>query len=281
MQMDIIRPFMLKDGLFRGCFIEIEKTFQDIVQNQKYPDSVASFLKQGILLALALAGSIKYEGVFSLQIKGDGPLSNLFVDVTHDKKVRASVSYDKKALPKSGAPLADFFGAAQLIFSVAMIGQQPYQGVVLLTHRDLVSAVMDYFKLSEQIDTDIFLLENAGQGACFLLQKMPDNNKFLPAEQTGLWEELSVLMRSMTPGEVFDQNLSDEQILYRVFHAHDLVVFPSVTPEFSCRCYRGKMHHFLQTLSPAEREGLYKNGKITAACQFCGTKYVFEREDFA
>ena len=93
--MDIIKSFMLENGLFKGSFISADTVVEDIWKKQHYPKSLKSIFHQAVLIALALSSNIKYQGVFSLQIKGNGPLSTLFVDVTTDKKVRGYIRYDE------------------------------------------------------------------------------------------------------------------------------------------------------------------------------------------
>ena len=38
--MDIIKSFMLEDGLFRGCYIDADKTTKDIWKKHTYPNSL-------------------------------------------------------------------------------------------------------------------------------------------------------------------------------------------------------------------------------------------------
>jgi len=277
--MDIIKSFMLEDGLFKGALISADKTVSDIWNKHDYPADLRPLFQEAVLVALALSAGIKYQGVFSLQIKGNGPVSLLYVDVTTDKKVRGYMAFDEKSDFKDKKTLTDLFGKGQLIFSVAGLGQEPYQGVVALNHPTLTDTVKDYFRLSEQIDTELILRLHQGQGRCILLQRMPDKSGVSEENIADLWETVCVLLNSVQNKELFS-DLTPDEVLFRLFHANKLQVFEPVTPVFECRCYRGKMENFLKKMVANDRQSLYDgDGKIEVSCQFCGEKYTFTKAD--
>lgn len=280
--MDIIKPFMLEKGLFRGCLIQADQVVADIWEKQAYPDALRPLMTEAVLTAIALSAGIKYQGVFSLQIKGDGPVNSVFVDVTTDQKIRAYMRFDPQEKHwEKYRTIPALFGQGQLIFSVAGLGQEPYQGIVALNHDNLSDIVKGYFRLSEQIDTELILRQKGTAGRCLLLQRMPDKQGVSAEEVADLWETVTVLMNSVQNAELFSEKLTADEILFRLFHANQLVVFEAKTPVFSCRCYRGKMENFLKKMEPAERQALYDEaGHIETVCQFCGEKYVFNRSDF-
>ena len=277
--MDIIKSFMLEDGLFKGSFISADQTISDIWNKHDYPEALRPILSEAVLVALALSNGIKYQGVFSLQIKGEGPISLLYVDVTTDKKVRAYLSFDVMADFEDKKTLADLFGRGQLVFSVAGLGQEPYQGVVALAHKTLIDAVKDYFRLSEQIDTELIFRRHQSQGRCILVQRMPDKEGVSKETLADLWETIIVLLNSIQDKELFS-DLSPDEILFRLFHANKLQVYEPTTPTFECRCYRGKMENFLKKMTLSDRKSLYnETGQIEVSCQFCGEKYTFSKDD--
>lgn len=279
--MDIIESFMLEDGLFRGSFISADSVVADIWAKHDYAPALRPVFHRAVLVALALSAGIKYQGVFSLQIKGQGPVSSLFIDITADKKVRGYMNYDRDQEIKEGATLSELFGRGQMIFSVAGIGQEPYQGVVALNHETLIEVVKDYFRMSEQIDTEIILREEKDNARCLIVQKMPNKADVSPEESMDLWETVCVLLNSVQDKELFSDKLTVDEVLFRLFHANKLMVFEPKTPIFECRCYRGKMENFLKRMNAQERQSLYNDkGEIEVACQFCDEKYTFSKSDF-
>lgn len=279
--MDIIQPFMLENGLFRGSLINVDQVVADIWKKQNYPKALRPVLHQAVLTATALSAGIKYQGVFSLQIKGNGPISSLFVDVTTDQKIRAYMRLNPEGADwEKLKTISDLFGQGQMIFSVAGLGQEPYQGVVALAHETLADVVKGYFQMSEQINTDLILRQVGSKGRCLILQQMPNKADVAPEVQADLWETVTVLMNSVRDEELFSDKLTAGEVLFRLFHANGLQTFEPKMPTFSCRCYRGKMETFLKKMAPDERQALYNpQGQIETICQFCGEKYVFTRAD--
>ncbi len=278
--MDIVKSFMLENGLFRGSYIAADDTVNDIWNRHAYPAELRPLLCEAVLTALALSAGIKYQGVFSLQLKGNGPVLSLFTDITDDKKVRAYLTLAEGADLTNRTTLPELFGQGRLIFSVAGLGQEPYQGVVALRHDTLAEVVRDYFALSEQIDTDIILRRRGHSGRCILLQRMPNKADVPEATAADLWETVGVLLNSIQNSELFSDKLTPDEILFRLFHANKLTVFEPKKPMFECRCYRGKMERFLRQMSAKERADLYNaDGVIETACQFCGEKYTFTRAE--
>lgn len=279
--MDSIMSFILENARFKGVYIGADKAIQDILDCHSYPLVIQKILGQGVVLSLALAQSIKYQGVFSFQVRSAGPVQSLFINVTHDKQVRAYAVYDEEKLP-SDEDLTNesLFGNGELLFSVTQLGQEPYQGIVSLTGQTLTDTVLDYFKLSEQIKTDLILRQKDGKTRCLMIQQMPlkEDDEF--EEVASLYETVDVLMNSVKDSELFTDKLAPEQLLYRLFHANDLTVYEPSVPHFSCACHKDQMKRFLDRLTPKEREELYQDGEIVAECQFCQTQYVFKHEDF-
>lgn len=279
--MDEIVPFLVEDACFKGSYIAADTTIQEILNCHSYPEVVEQVLAQSVVLALALSQSIKYEGVFSLEVKGAGPISSLYVTVTHDKQVRAYCNFDEEKIRLVENPTNEtLFGNGQLLFSVSQIGQEPYQGVVMLKGETLVDTVLDYFLLSEQIKTSIMVRVKEKQARCIILQQMPLKSKDTKENMDDLFETLDILLKSAQDVELFSPKLPSEQLLYRLFHANDLVVFEKQTPVFFCPCHSQKMKRFLDRLDPQERDTLYKDGQIVVECQFCQKQYVFLPEDF-
>ena len=77
--------------------------------------------------------------------------------------------------------------------------------------------------------------------------------------------------------EIFSDNLSEEEILFRLFHEHEVRVIKESEYFFGCRCNREKLLNTLSAMSEDDINEMVENGKITATCGFCGEKYYFEK----
>src|SRR6185312_14850802 len=105
-----------------------------------YPLAVARPLAEAMVLCAALATSLKYDGIFTLQISGDGPIRLLVTDLTTDGALRGYAQFD----------------SWRLAFTVDQ-GQhtERYQGVVPLEGPTLADCAHTYFRQSEQLPTGI------------------------------------------------------------------------------------------------------------------------------
>src|SRR3546814_11663247 len=57
-------------------------------------------LAETMALAACLAGALKYDGIFTLQTKGDGPIGTLMSDITSAGEMRAYARYDAERLAR-------------------------------------------------------------------------------------------------------------------------------------------------------------------------------------
>ena len=295
-QLDKCIYFNLDNNAFRGRIVRLNQTLSDIFSRREYPLNVSMAVAESAVLGTLFASLLKYDGLFTLQIQGDGPISVLVTDVTSAGKVRSCAKYDEDAMKKAQAlrktegelEEAPFWlGKGVLIFTVDQ-GEATdlYQGVVDLQGKTLADCAMRYFKNSEQIDTYLRLFKRqTPQGwetAAVLLQKMPTkggNNAADEAQIAELWNENKILLDSLKDEEIFSDSLSQEDILYRLFHEHEVRVIKESEYFFGCRCSREKLLNTLSAMSENDINDMVENGKITATCGFCGEKYYFEKSE--
>ncbi|MDG2270323.1 MAG: Hsp33 family molecular chaperone HslO, partial [Alphaproteobacteria bacterium] len=105
---DLIQPFQLESGndgeaKLSGRLARLGDSVDDLLRRHDYPEKVAELLGEAIALSATLAGALKFDGIFTLQVQGDGPVSLLLADVqTTDGAerylVRGYAKYDDDAL---------------------------------------------------------------------------------------------------------------------------------------------------------------------------------------
>ena len=144
--------------------------------------AVAELSAEAIALAACLASTMDYDGVFTLQASGDGPVKTLFADVTSAGAVRGYTSFDKNiGISDRGAPAAiiSLMGTGYLAFTVDQGEQGRYQGIVPIEAADLKSVSMRYFSDSEQIDTALLIAARPGQRSMAGMRRHYCCNAFL------------------------------------------------------------------------------------------------------
>ena len=293
---DTCVSFFIDNGAYQGRLIRMSSVLDTIIGKHCYPRPVAAVVAESTVLAAMLASTLKYEGLFTLQTQSNGAVSMVVVDVTSEGKIRACASFDEEHLKQNqelrktsgeieAAP--HLMGKGHLAFTVDQgPNTELYQGIVDLQGINLTEYALRYFKQSEQIDTDLKLFLQAPEGesgswlaAGIMLQKMPlkGGNESSPEEMEEAWNEAKVFMESLTQDEVFDAELTSEQLLHRLFHANNLSISKCKNYSFGCRCSREKLLQTLSTFSEDDINAMLENNKVTATCHFCSEKYVFDK----
>jgi len=95
---DLIQPFRIDPFALRGRLVRLGPAIDRILSQHDYPEPVATMLGEAITLAVVLAGALKYDGVFTLQTKGDGPIRLMVADVSTTGALRGYAQYDKAKL---------------------------------------------------------------------------------------------------------------------------------------------------------------------------------------
>jgi molecular chaperone Hsp33 len=291
---DYIRPFQIETSGLRGRLVRLGPELDGILGRHAYPAPVARFLAETLTLATLLSAMLKYDGVFTLQGKGDGPLRLLVADVTSEGKMRAFAQYDAAAFEgESGArmtedaelaPAAALLGKGYLAFTVDQgENTERYQGIVELYGKTLADCVQHYFRQSEQIDTGVAvaaeLTEAGWRAGGVMLQRMPEEGGTAPilssADEDG-WRRAMVLLSSATPKELIGASVAGDDLLYRLFHQDGVRAYPAKLLSFGCRCSDERVRGMLKGLARDDIDHLKVDGKVEVSCQFCSTVYRYD-----
>lgn len=290
---DTCISFNLDNNAFRGRIVRLDNVMREIFSHAQYPDNVAAAISETTALGVLIASLMKFEGLFTLQLQGSGPISVLVADVTSAGKVRATAKYDAKAIEAAQAlrktegaiePTPHWLEHGNLIFTIDQgKNTELYQGVVDLQGKNLEECALRYFKNSEQIDTYLHLYlnkeNNVWKSAGILIQKMPQKGGTDSAVDDEalqeLWNENKIMTDSLRQEEIF--NLDLQEVLFRLFHEHQVRVVKAQEYTFGCRCNREKLQQTLSSMQPQDIEDMMEDGKITATCSFCGQVYAFDK----
>lgn len=291
---DECASFLIDNGVFVGRICRLENILKTIIEKHGYMKNVSAALSETTALAVLLANALKFEGLFTLQLQGNGPVSTIVVDVTSDGKLRACANYDKERLEKAFAlrknegeieATPHLLGEGTLAFTIDDGKNNYHQGVVDLQGKTLEECALRYFKQSEQIETMLKLYidipttdEGAWKAGGIILQKIPElgGKQIDVSEIPELRNEAEILMNSLTKEELFDEKLSLQEILHRLYHGNNLMLTKDNHYEFKCRCSREKLLKTLRSFSEDELASMLdENSKITAKCGFCSEIYEF------
>ena len=169
---DFIRPFLLSEGLFRGNVVRIDNVIKEVIKRKEYPAAVAVLIAETEVVAALMSSALKYDGVFTLQIKGEGAVQTLVTDITSDGKMRSYARYDEEAVKavteqeiRERGSVPTLLQAGYISFTIDIDGgADRYQGAVELEGKDIADCALRYFKQSEQINTVLKIAVDTSKG---------------------------------------------------------------------------------------------------------------------
>jgi molecular chaperone Hsp33 len=257
-----------------------------ILSRHDYPPPIAALLGETLALAVGLAGALKYDGVFTLQTKGNGPVSFLVADVTSDGHLRGYAQFDPARVPADaavrpeGQSVPAWLGAGHLAFTVDQGGNtERYQGIVALEGATLAECAHHYFRQSEQVETAIKVAVDRGphgwRCAALFLQRLPTTGSAREAADDR-WREALSLMATVTGAELVDFGLTADRLLFRLFHEGGVRVHDAKPLMDRCRCSEERVVTMLRSFPRAEIETLKKDGVVEVSCEFCRRLYSFD-----
>jgi molecular chaperone Hsp33 len=302
-QDDLVQPFQIDLSALRGRLVRLGPLVDEIIKQHDYPEPVAMMLGEAITLAVLLAGALKYDGVFTLQTKGDGPIHLMVADVTTAGAVRGYAQWDdaklQKAMDRSAGSaygsVPKLIGAGYIAFTVDQ-GQHTdrYQGIVELQGATLAECAHHYFHQSEQIQAGIKVAvgrvgtngSSRWRAGGIMIQRVPPEGgtvtKSIEEEREEGWRKAMVLMSSSTSAELLDPALSPNELLFRLFHEDGVRVYRPHALAAQCRCSRERIERILIQIDPAELDDMkLETGEVTVTCEFCSTIYRFEEDEIA
>jgi len=292
---DLVQPFRIDPFALRGRLVRLGPTIDRILSQHAYPEPVAAMLGEAITLAIVLAGALKYDGIFTLQTKGDGPIRLMVADVSTAGAVRGYAQYDPAKLEAAlsgaapGVPsVSRLVGSGYIAFTVDQ-GEDTdrYQGIVELAGTTLAECAQHYFRQSEQIQAGITLSvgraghRGAWRAGGLMLQRVPPEGGYgvIADDVEDGWRRAMVLMSSATAAELVDPDLSPHRLLFRLFHEDGVRVFDTHSLEARCRCSRERIEGILRLFSPDELDEMRQEGVTTVTCEFCNRSYLFDEAD--
>lgn len=292
---NVVQPFRLEKSHVRGRMVRLGNVLGQMMQQHDYPPPVSALLCEVTTLCLLLSAMLKYEGFFTLQIKGDGPIRLLVADVNSQGEVRAYAGFDEAAVKKLAKRKKDvhnhyyhLLGKGYIAFTVDQGSvEQRYQGIVELRGESITDAVQHYLTQSEQIKTSFKIAVHPQDGhwraGAIMIQQMPEDDagKHVPSEASiEDWTRAAILLESCTDGEILSPVLASADVLYRLFHEDGVRIYSPTHVRFKCRCSRKRVAHILRTIPRAELEELCeKEGKVSIKCEFCSEEYAFNADE--
>jgi molecular chaperone Hsp33 len=286
-------PFHLPGRPVRGRLVRLGALADALLSRHRNAPAVTRLAGEALALAAGLSSALKYRGSFSLQAKGDGPVSMLLADCTQEGALRGYARADGERLaallaetPAPGA--AALLGRGYLAFTVDQGGEMDrYQGIVDIEGETLSAMALHYFRTSEQVQYHVHLA--AGQtaegwrAAALILERVAGAGGIDPeldhAAEEDAWRTATLLAGTLTEAELLDDALPLDRLIWRLFGAEGVAMDRPRALAYGCRCSRAKLAGILESFPDADLDDMAVNGDIVMTCEFCKWDFSFPRQD--
>jgi molecular chaperone Hsp33 len=313
---DLVLPFSIEGHNLRGRLVRLGPLVDGVLSRHDYPEPVARILGEALALVALVGSALKFDGIFTLQTKSDGPIKTLVADFRAPGSLRGYAGFDAARIEavcaQGPADFRDLMGQGYLALTIDQgAGMEPYQGIVNLDGDNLAECADAYFRDSEQIPTRLRLalareshrgpngLVTQWRAGGIMLQYLPPSSsatdaeksddppgewEFHPSPEDGsaeadAWARAMALIGTIQDDELADPTLSAERLLYRLFHEDGVRVFTPLALAFACRCGAERVRTVLSGFDAAELADMAVDGKIEVTCEFCSARYGFTPEE--
>lgn len=277
---DLMHRFIFDQTDLRGEMVTLAASYRQILANNRdLPAAVQRVLGEFVAAVSLLSSSLKFDGVITLQARGEGAVSLIMAECSRHRSVRGIARLHPEAdlADLSGDDLRTLLGSATLAITIEPEKGERYQGIVPLDGARLADCLAHYFSQSEQLPTRFWFAAGAETATGLMLQALPQQ-LMSREENAERWETLVHLAETVKAEELL--TLAHRTLLYRLFHEESVRLFEPSALHFACGCSRERSANALVSLGPAEVAAMLdEQGVIQIDCQFCNQSYAFGQDD--
>ena len=300
---DQVLPFYLtgEQGttpLIRGRIARLHHASNGILARHDYPEMVAGLCAETMAMTAVLSNMMSFEGVFTVQAKGDGAIKTMMADMTDTGNLRCYAAFGDDEMLQTAyqgpALLPRLTGAGYMAFTVDhQVTNRRYQGIVELDGPHLGDAAAAWYKNSEQLSTMVMTMAEKTQAgwvsSAMLLQQIATTGgnhaeddlyrqpEEMDADMADLWHTAMTLSGSVKSDELMNVELSLPDLVYRLFHSLGAHVQTPRAVHDKCRCSPEKVSTMLDGLSDEQRDSLAdEQGQLVVSCEFCKIDRQFD-----
>ena len=288
-----VTPFHLPGRPVRGRLVRLGPLADALLTRHANHPAVTALAGQALALAAALANALKFRGSFSLQAKGDGPVSMLLADCTEAGALRGYARANPERLATllavDPAPTAaTLLGRGYLAFTVDQGNEiERHQGIVAIEGESLADMALHYFATSEQLQCTVRLAcgqTQAGwRASALILERVAGQGGIDPAlddeAQAESWRTATALASTLKDSELLDNTLTADQLLYRLFGLEGVAADRNRALAYGCRCSRARLAGILEGFPPDDLDHMVVGGDIVMTCEFCNLDFRFARNE--
>lgn len=280
---DILTRFIFDQHDVRGELVQLDQTVLAAVEQKNYPTNIKQLVGEMLAATSLLTAILKFNGEISLQIQSQGIVKYAVVHATHEQQLKSVVRYDE-TVEFAELQFLDLFDKGHLVITITPDKGERYQGIIALDRPCLSDCIEQYFAQSEQLPTKLHLFSGISEktqkqrsGGIFL-QVLPTKSETSMQNELESMKHLEMLAETTTLEEILE--LSNEALLYRLFHQEDVRVLNVEDIEYKCDCSRARTAQALRNIDKEQITAILKeDGVVKMDCHFCNAEYVFDELD--
>lgn len=272
---DTTRRFLFDNADIRGEYVQIGRSYREILEIHQYAPGVSRLLGEFLAAAVLLRSTLKFEGKLILQARSEGQIPLLMAECNDMLQLRGIARGAEHATALDNRQL---LANGQLVITIDPVDGQRYQGIVPLEEGSLSLSLDAYFENSEQLGTRIWLAADGEAAGGMLLQQLPAQVVPQAEQRSGQWEHACTLAATVNDEELLCSD--KETLLYRLYHQEPVRLFEPREVSFSCTCSRERTRSALVSLGRTEIEELLADLEVIVMdCEFCNQQYQFDEHD--
>lgn len=284
---DTTHRFVFDNSDIRGEIVTLHESFRKAVEHQSLTPQQKRLLGEFFVAVTLMSETLKFDGLLTLQARGDGIIPLVMAETTHNGHVRGIIKTSGEFAQRKNAGddleidtsnLKQVIGNGVLTLTMDPRKGERYQGIVPLEGNTLADCLSRYFMQSEQLPTRFWIFSDSETAGGLLLQGLPAQKVLDYETRQNQWQTAVQLASTVTSRELFE--LDHSTVLFRLFNEMDCRLFAGRNIIFQCSCTRDRSANAIASLGKHEAfELLSEREIIHADCQFCGQIYRFNEAD--
>ncbi|SIO02570.1 molecular chaperone Hsp33 [Sulfurivirga caldicuralii] len=272
--MNQLHGFLLQELDIRGQHVLLQESWREMIADRHYTPALQRLLGELTAVAVFLANGLKHEGKVTLQVQGQGPVSLLVVEATHDLAIRG-MAKTREAISEELEGMDALLGEGQLVLTLYnSVTDRHYQSFVPRHGNSVAESFEHFFSQSDQLDTRLWLTANDQAVGGLLLQKMPEADKKDPDG----WSRVVHLAETLKDEELL--TLPAQELLHRLFHEETVELYPPREVRYECTQDRDRVLAAIKAMGEEEvRRILEQEGAVVVHNELCNFHVKLDAAD--
>lgn len=275
-----ISTFIFDNIPVRGALIRLKDLNSHIPALAHKNHGLSAYLSELLTASTTLMTDLKTPADVTLQIHSKSRIPLLVATCTADGNLRAFANILEGT--EGPVPFSEISEKEGVFALTVHQHAQNYQSFVKLDEISISSSVEHYFAESVQSPTYFKTfhdkVDEETYCSAIFLQALPHQEETDIIEDH--WRRLGLILNTIQNAEILIGDLSDEELLFRLFAEDTLRTFPKKELSFHKPNTRKKMLEALKKIGVQScKDLLLEEGNIEMVCEFSGKTESFNEKD--